>query len=112
MNQVLSISLYIAGLGGTLGGLAIVARGARAKGDAVIALGNISFAIYHGFGHNYIALSLHSFFAAVAIWLWWNNPNGGGKAKKAARELGDKSRARVRALVDALMPQPVAQEAL
>ncbi len=42
---------------------------------------------------------------AYCVWQWWRN--GGGKdLKKAARELGDESRQRVQALVNALQPQP------
>lgn len=41
-----------------------------------------------------------------ALWMWWRR-GGGDKTKKAARELGAKSRARVQALVDAITPAPL-----
>ena len=44
--------------------------------------------------------------AALFVWLWWRN-GGGRRMKKAARELGAKSQARVDALVNQLRPSPV-----
>lgn len=38
--------------------------------------------------------------------MWWNNRGGGGNFRKAARQIGDKGKALVRALVDQLNPAP------
>lgn len=49
---------------------------------------------------------LHGSLAVMFAWLWWRN-GGGRRMKKAARELGAKSKARVAALVGNLKPSPV-----
>ncbi|MFV2172265.1 hypothetical protein ACFHW2_12230 [Actinomadura sp. LOL_016] len=50
-----------------------------------------------------------AFFGSGAVlftWLWWKNrPRGRGR--RALRELGAKSRARVRALADRMTPSPI-----
>lgn len=42
----------------------------------------------------------------IYAWLWWKGRRR-GRMKKAAKELGEKSRARVQALVDQLTPSPI-----
>lgn len=44
--------------------------------------------------------------AALATWFWWKHRRK-GRGRKALRELGDKSRRRIQALVDNLTPSPV-----
>lgn len=45
-------------------------------------------------------------FAAFYTWLWWRNRRK-GRWKRAAKELGAKSRARVEALVEQMTPSPI-----
>lgn len=50
-----------------------------------------------------------AFFGLLATWftwLWWKNRRK-GRGRKALRELGAKSRARVQALVDQMTPSPI-----
>lgn len=56
--------------------------------------GDIGLAIFNG-----------SLAAIIAI-LWWRR-GGGKRTKKAARHLGEKSKARVQALVEQMTPSPV-----
>jgi hypothetical protein len=44
--------------------------------------------------------------AVIYAWLWWRGRRN-GRMKKAAKELGAKSRARVEALVEQLTPSPI-----
>lgn len=44
--------------------------------------------------------------AAYFAWRWWKNRRK-GRGKKALKELGDKSRRRVQALVDQMTPSPI-----
>jgi Flp pilus assembly protein TadB len=44
--------------------------------------------------------------AVMFAWLWWRN-GGNRRMKKAARELGAKSKARVDALVEQMKPSPI-----
>lgn len=53
-----------------------------------------------------IATGICTACAVLQFALWWNNRGGGNRLKKAARELGDKGRALVQSLVDALSPAP------
>lgn len=50
--------------------------------------------------------AIHGLLAVYMTWSWWRNrPKGRGR--KALRELGAKSRARVQALVDRVTPSPI-----
>lgn len=44
--------------------------------------------------------------AAIYTWLWWKNRRK-GRGRRALRELGDKSRRRVAALVEQMTPSPI-----
>jgi hypothetical protein len=54
--------------------------------------------------HDPIRMAIEGALALWWTWLWWNNRNG--QDRRAARELGEKSRARIRALVTSLTPSP------
>lgn len=48
---------------------------------------------------------LSALIAVYFTWLWWKGSNG--RRRSALRELGDKSRRRVQALVDQTTPSPI-----
>lgn len=50
--------------------------------------------------------ALAGLFAAWFTWRWWNGRRG-GRGRKALRELGAKSRARIEALVERMKPSPI-----
>lgn len=53
-----------------------------------------------------VRAAIHAAVAAVCGFLWWINRRK-GRMKRAARELGEKSRARVQALVEQMTPSPI-----
>ncbi|WP_141576199.1 hypothetical protein [Actinomadura sp. WMMA1423] len=50
--------------------------------------------------------AIYGLAAAYYTWRWWKNRRN-GRGRKALRELGAKSRARVQALVDRMTPSPI-----
>lgn len=47
----------------------------------------------------------------LALAFWWWTGGGGDRTRKAARELGEKSKARIQKLVEQVTPQPVGSAA-
>jgi len=69
------------------------------------ALGSFLTGVSPALDHDWFGIGLAGIGTACWLYLWWHN--GGGKdLKKAARELGDESRQRIQALVNALQPVP------
>lgn len=56
--------------------------------------------------HAVIGQAIQCVVGVLNAWLWWRN-GGGGRFKRAARELGEKSKARVQALVEQMTPSPI-----
>lgn len=55
---------------------------------------------------NPLGAVLYGLLAAFFTWLWWKGRRK-GRGRRALRELGDKSRRRIRALVDQITPSPI-----
>lgn len=49
----------------------------------------------------------HGLLAAVCTYMWWRHRDRDGKGKKALKELGAKSRARIASLVEQMTPSPI-----
>lgn len=75
-------------------------------GSLFMAAGGFLMAVSCMLSSSYIGAGIHTATTVANLWSWWNDPNGGGRAKRAARQLGEASRTRVQALVDAIAPQP------
>ena len=79
-------------------------RAGESRTALIDVLATATMAVGFAIGDNQMA----HFFAgmtAVIIWIWWNGDDGKRK-RRAARQLGDKSRARIQALVRQLAPAP------
>lgn len=76
------------------------------RGGVFAISGNIVWLVQDVITHDRFSLIWGTVWTILAIW-WWRR-NGGGKGlKKAAKELGEKSRAKVQELVDNLTPSPI-----
>ena len=86
-------------------GIGIRERTGSNHGNLVAVFGSGLAALGSALAHEHVGMGAWSLCSAVWIWIWWTG--GGGKdLKKAARELGDESRQRIQALVNALQPAP------
>jgi hypothetical protein len=85
---------------------------ARAKhddaeiGNALLAIANAVMVVAGVIAHHHLLTALCTFNAAAAIWMWWNG-GGGRRTRKAARQLGAKSKARITAMARRMSPSPI-----
>jgi hypothetical protein len=76
------------------------------RGALVQISGESCWAIHHLMDHDFFGAALNGVWIAGLVWNYFKH--GGGKGlKKAALELGEKSRARIQTLVDNLDPSPI-----
>lgn len=74
---------------------------------AYYAIGNWTLCASAVIDHSPLAASLDAVLAAFYTYRWWKDRDQDGKRRKALREIGAKSRARIAALVENMTPSPV-----
>ena len=72
----------------------------------LFALSATAFFIYDALTGSPIWATFQGAAAVLHAWLWWRGRRK-GRMKKALKELGAKSRARIEALVERLSPSPI-----
>jgi hypothetical protein len=100
----MSAALIVIGWALLLADIACLLRGYRRR--LLPALGFLTLAAANALARDWLFAGLDG---ALAVWFgvqWWRG-GGGGHTKRAARELGAKSRARVDALVRQMTPSPI-----
>lgn len=87
-------------------GMLLTYRLSRHESYAVFAVANGLCWVGNAVDGNILGEILSGAPAVVFAWLWWRN-RPRGKGRKALRELGAKSKARVEALVERLTRSPI-----
>lgn len=80
--------------------------GRSTRGDGIAVISNLFCAMSNFMDGRLGWGAFNATTAALLAWAWWNK-GGGKRTKKAARELGAKSRARVEDLVRQMTPSPI-----
>lgn len=98
----------VSGVGCSIAGIgvALVIKGRARAGNGLMALGNWILFLNAVAVENHFGIAINGLAGVLSTYLWWKN-GGGRKGRKAARELGAKSKARVQALVDQMTPSPI-----